>query len=83
MKMGPIVVTASTLSFLGLGAPEGYADWGQLISFALNWILGNPQNPLAYWFTVVCPGLAFVLFVLSWYLIGDAFRDIMDPRIHG
>lgn len=83
MNMGSIVVTASSLSFLGLGAPEGYADWGQLISFARNWILGTPDNPLAYWYTVVWPGLAIVLFVLSWNLIGDAFRDIMDPRIQG
>ena len=33
MNMGSIVVSAATLSFLGLGAPEGYADWGQMISF--------------------------------------------------
>lgn len=83
MNMGSIVVTASTLSFLGLGAPEGYADWGQMISFARNWVLGTPNNPLEYWYTVVWPGLAIVLFVLSWNLIGDAFRDIMDPRIQG
>ncbi|HHT89591.1 MAG: ABC transporter permease [Bacillota bacterium] len=83
MNMGSIVVTASTLSFLGLGAPEGYADWGQMISFARNWILGTPDNPLTYWYTVIWPGLAIVLFVLSWNLIGDAFRDIMDPRIQG
>ncbi|MFY9521795.1 MAG: ABC transporter permease, partial [Limnochordia bacterium] len=55
----------------------------QMISFARNWILGTPDNPLAYWYTVVWPGLAIVLFVLSWNLIGDAFRDIMDPRIQG
>ncbi len=83
MNMGSIVVTAATLSFLGLGAREGHADWGQMISFARNWILGTPDNSLAYWYTVVYPGLAIVLFVLSWNLIGDAFRDIMDPRIQG
>lgn len=81
MNMGSIVVTAATLSFLGLGAPEGYADWGQMISFARNWVLGSPGEPLKYWYTVVWPGLAIILFVLSWNLIGDAFRDIMDPRI--
>ncbi len=81
MNMGSIVVSAATLSFLGLGAPEGYADWGQMISFSRNWLLGSPGNPLEYWYTVVYPGLAIVLFVLSWNLIGDAFRDIMDPKI--
>ncbi|NLM68560.1 MAG: ABC transporter permease [Firmicutes bacterium] len=83
MNMGSIVVTAASLSFLGLGAPEGYADWGQMISYARNWILGAPGNPLAYWYTVVYPGLAIILFVLSWNLIGDAFRDIMDPKLQG
>lgn len=81
MSMGSIVVTAASLSFLGLGAPEGYADWGQMISFARNWLLGAPSEPLKYWYTVVYPGAAIVLFVLAWNLIGDAFRDIMDPKI--
>ncbi len=55
---------------------------GQMISFARNWVLGSPgEPPLKYWYTVVWPGLAIILFVLSWNLIGDAFRDIMDPRI--
>jgi peptide/nickel transport system permease protein len=44
-------------------------------------MLGEQGNVLKYWFTVIYPGLAMVLFVLSWNLIGDAFRDIMDPRI--
>jgi peptide/nickel transport system permease protein len=83
MNMGSIVVTAASLSFLGLGAQEGYADWGQMISYARNWILGSPGNPLAYWYTVVYPGMAIVLFVLAWNLIGDAFRDIMDPKLQG
>jgi len=81
MNMGSIVVTVASLSFLGFGAPAGYADWGQMISFSRNWILGTPGNALAYWYAVVYPGLAIVLFVLAWNLIGDAFRDIMDPKI--
>ncbi len=81
MDLGSVVVTASSLSFLGLGAPEGYADWGQMVSFARNWLLGDPGQPLKYWYTVAYPGGAIVLFVLAWNLIGDAFRDILDPRI--
>jgi len=81
MDIGSIVVLASTLSFLGLGAEVGHADWGQLISFARNWIIGPRGNPLKYWYTVVYPGAAIVLFVLSWNLIGDALRDILDPRM--
>jgi len=81
MQIGTMVITASTLSFLGLGEPAGYADWGQLISFARNWITGEPGAPFHYWYTVTFPGLAIVLFVLCWNLLGDAFRDIMDPKL--
>ena len=81
MAIGSIVITVAGLSFLGLGSPEGYADWGQMISFARNWMLGEQGNVLKYWFTVLYPGLAIILFVLSWNLIGDALRDIMDPKI--
>ena len=83
MNMGTIVIAAATLSFLGVGAPTGYADWGQMISFARNWILGTSGNPLQYWYTVVIPGVAITFFCLSWNLIGDAFRDIMDPKMQG
>ncbi|MFP4661432.1 MAG: ABC transporter permease [Halanaerobiales bacterium] len=83
MRMGTIVITAATLSFLGIGAPEGYADWGQMISYARNWIIGGQGNALKYWFTVVVPGSAITLFCLCWNLIGDAFRDILDPKMQG
>jgi len=41
MDLGSIVLWASSLSFLGLGAPVGYADWGQMISLSRNWMLGT------------------------------------------
>ncbi|MBI4425439.1 MAG: ABC transporter permease [Elusimicrobia bacterium] len=80
LSMGRIVITAAALSFLGLGAPAGYADWGQLISLSRNWILGSSGNPFEFWHTVFIPGSAIFLFVLGWNLLGDAFRDILDPR---
>ncbi len=82
LDIGSIVLSASALSFLGL-IPEGFADWGQLIGFSRNWILGTVQNPLEYWYTIVYPGLAISLFVLGWNLLGDAVRDIFDPRLRG
>ncbi|MFC1899136.1 ABC transporter permease [Chloroflexota bacterium] len=81
LDIGAVVLSAAALSFLGLGAPEGYADWGQMIQFARNWIVGPQGNPLAYWYTVMIPGLFILFFVLGWNLIGDAFRDILDPRM--
>jgi len=81
LDIGAVVLTAAALSFLGLGAPVGYADWGQMVQFARNWIVGPPGNPLAYWYTVTIPGLFILMFVLGWNLLGDAFRDILDPRL--
>ncbi len=80
LDIGSIVLTAAALSFLGLGPELGYTDWGQMISFARNWILGPPGQPMAYWFTSFWPGLVIVLFVLGWNLLGDAFRDVLDVR---
>jgi len=80
---GVIVLVAAALSFLGLGAEVGYADWGQLINMSRSWILGVPGNPFVYWYTVVFPGIVIFLFVLGWNLLGDAFRDILDPRLRG
>lgn len=81
--MGVVVLVAAALSFLGLGAEFGYADWGQLINMSRSWILGVPGNPFIYWYTVAFPGTVIFLFVLGWNLLGDAFRDILDPRLRG
>jgi peptide/nickel transport system permease protein len=79
MNIGAYVLTFAALSFLGLGAQRGYADWGQMISFARNWV----PSLIEYWYIVVYPGMAIVLFVLAWNLVGDALRDILDPRLRG
>lgn len=81
LDIGAIVLSAAALSFLGLGVPEGYADWGQLIQFSRNWIVGPPGDPLRYWYTVTIPGMFTLFFVLGWNLLGDAFRDILDPKL--
>jgi len=81
LDIGAVVLSAAALSFLGLGAPEGYADWGQLTSFAQNWIVGPQDEPLKYWYAVIIPGLFITFFVLGWNLLGDAVRDISDPRL--
>lgn len=79
MDIGAYVLTFAGLSFLGFGASEGYADWGQLLSNARNWI------PVldTHWWIVLYPGFALVLFTLGFTLIGDALRDASDPRLQG
>ena len=79
LDIGTYVLTFAALSFLGVGTSEGYADWGQLLSFARNWIPALST----YWYIVVFPGVALLLFVLAFNLIGDAFRDALDPKMRG
>jgi len=81
LDIGSVVLTAAALSFLGLGAPVDYADWGQLIARSQNWIYGNINDPFSFWYTFLIPGIFIFTFVLGWNLLGDAFRDIMDPTL--
>ena len=81
LDIGAIVLTEAALSFLGLGPPIGFADWGQMIAFSRNWIVGPPGDPYKYWYTYIIPGLFIFIFVLGWNLLGDAFRDILDPTL--
>jgi peptide/nickel transport system permease protein len=75
MRIGGLVITAAALSFLGLGSPQGYADWGSILSYSRDWM--SPEN----WYIIVIPGVAMILFVLAWNLVGDSLRDIFDPKM--
>jgi peptide/nickel transport system permease protein len=79
LNFGAVVLSFAALSFLGVGVPEGYADWGQIISFARSWILSLDTH----WYIIVFPGVALLLYGLGWNLIGDALRDILDPKMRG
>lgn len=80
LDLGTVPLGAAGLSFLGLGLPVGFADWGQLINFARSWIQGPPGNPFAYWYITFFPAITIILFSLSWNLLGAALRDALDPR---
>jgi peptide/nickel transport system permease protein len=68
------ILAEAALSFLGLGAPPPAPSWGNILSDARNFMLDAP------WMTVA-PGLAITLAVLGYNLLGDALRDILDPRL--
>jgi len=74
MRMGTIVLSTSSLGFLGLGFAPGTAEWGIIMSEGRNWLLGGS------WWITVFPGIFIFFFVLGWQLLGDAFRDILDPK---
>jgi len=79
LGIGDVVLSFAALSFLGIGTDVGYADWGQVLSFARNWI----TSLQTYWYIVVWPGMTLVFFVMGWNLVGDALRDVLDPRMRG
>ncbi|BAA79257.2 ABC transporter, permease protein [Aeropyrum pernix K1] len=74
MDLGLVVLVASGLGFLGLGAQPGTAEWGIMISEGRNWLLQGA------WWPVFFPGIAIFLWVLGWSLLGDGLRDVLDPR---
>lgn len=75
LDFGGIVLTTAALSFLGLGAPVGWSDWGRMIYDGMSFVAGG----LRWWWSWVYPGTFIVLFVLGWSLLGDALRDVLDP----
>ena len=79
LAIGDVVLSFAALSFLGIGTEIGFADWGQLLSFARNWIISLDQ----YWYIIVWPGLVLTMFVMGWNLLGDSLRDVLDPRMRG
>ena len=79
LDIGRVVIDFAALSFLGIGTQVGHADWGQILSFARNYI----PTLAKYWYILVYPAITVVLFVMGWNLLGDAVRDIMDPKMRG
>ena len=79
LDIGTVTISFAALSFLGIGTEVGYADWGQVLAFARNWI----TSLNTYWYIIVWPAVILVLFVMSWNLVGDALRDVLDPRLRG
>lgn len=72
--MGFIILTAAVLGFLGVGATLPDPDWGLSISEGRKYL---PQ----YWWYATFPGLAILILVLGFNLLGDGIRDVVDPRL--
>ncbi|MFW9959561.1 MAG: ABC transporter permease [Candidatus Thorarchaeota archaeon] len=73
LDMGGVLLTAAGLSFIGFGAEAGTAEWGLMISQGQN-------HFTSYWVTFY-PGMAILLCALSFNLVGDGIRDILDPKL--
>jgi peptide/nickel transport system permease protein len=73
LNMAGIILTAAALGFLGLGAQPPAPEWGAMISSGRRFMLDN-------WWVAVMPGIAILATSLAFNLVGDALRDILDPR---
>jgi peptide/nickel transport system permease protein len=73
LDVGGVILTASALSFLGLGAQDPTPDWGLMVAEGENYFTTQ-------WWLVTYPGLAILLIALAFNLLGDGLRDVLDPR---
>jgi len=73
MDIGSAILIGAAMSFIGLGAQPPIPDWGRMVSTGRIYIMGQP------WYGTF-PGLAIFLVALSFNLLGDSIRDVIDPR---
>jgi peptide/nickel transport system permease protein len=74
LQLATAILTASGLSFLGLGTQPPTPEWGAMLSAGRTYITSNPQ-------LAAIPGLAILLVALGFNLMGDGLRDALDPRL--
>lgn len=73
LDIGWAIINISTLSFLGLGVQAPTPEWGAMLNEAKEVLTSNPTQMLA-------PGIAIVALVCCFNLLGDAMRDVLDPK---
>lgn len=73
LAVGNVIALEAGLSFLGIGAPPPAASWGAMFTDAVDPFSGA-------WWVPLFPGIAIVVTVLAFNVLGDALRDVLDPR---
>jgi peptide/nickel transport system permease protein len=76
LNMGTAILMEASLSFLGIGIAPPTATWGSLVYAGYTYLITNPLLSLA-------PGIAILLVVLAFNMVGDGLRDALDPRLRG
>ena len=76
MDMGMAILFAANLGFIGVGAQPPIPEWGAMISVGRNYL---PDR----WWMATFPGLAILVAVLGFNLLGDGLRDVLDPQSRG
>ena len=73
LSLAVAVLAEAALSFLGLGSPPNVPSWGNMLRESQSFLNFSPYPALV-------PGLAIIVTVLGWSLLGDGLRDLLDPR---
>ena len=77
VELGGFILAEATISFLGYGVPPPTPTWGQMLSGSgAQYMLQQPG--MAFW-----PGFALAIVVFGFNMLGDALRDVLDPRLRG
>jgi peptide/nickel transport system permease protein len=76
MSIGMIILAEAGLSFLGIGIEPPTAAWGAMVNEGYIFLLTNPVLSFA-------PGIAIMLVVLAFNMVGDGLRDALDPKLRG
>jgi peptide/nickel transport system permease protein len=76
VSLGWAIVVEASLSFLGVGVPPSVPTWGGMLTGATKYVESAP-------WVAIFPGLAIALVVFAVNLLGDALRDVLDPRMRG
>ena len=74
-NVASVILSEAALSFLGLGVPPSVPTWGSMLAESRDTLVANK------WWLAVFPGVAIVLTVLSFNILGDWLRDFLDPRL--
>jgi len=77
LAMGWAILTVAGLSFIGLGIQPPASEWGYMTAEGATYIVSGE------WWIFLFPGLAIMITVLAFNMVGDALRDILDPRMRG
>ncbi len=77
LAMGFAILTVAALSYIGLGIRPPTSEWGAMTAEGASYIVSGE------WWIFVFPGMAIMATVLSFNLLGDALRDVLDPRMKG
>ncbi|HEX7475752.1 MAG TPA: ABC transporter permease [Dehalococcoidales bacterium] len=76
VNLGTAIMMEASLSYLGIGIVPPTATWGSMVSGGQGYLLTNPLLSFI-------PGIAILLVVLAFNMVGDGFRDALDPRLRG